>query len=351
MQQKFADKLRCPVSKEKLDLNVFEKTQRVYKGETREEIISAIFFSPNGFFYPVIDGVPRLQLESFLEYKEFCLKHVSSYDERKQKLMNEFGFIIKQSIRRNINTKKSFGFEWGLFKYNADTTWGWTKDARKERFLKEIGTTTENVKGKTLIDIGCGNGVLTSGISEFGIETVGLDATRSIERAFKFNENPDAHYVQGDLQMPPFARESFDIVYSTGVIHHTNNTELSFSCISELLKKEGTIYIWLYHPIKQFKHNAILFLRKFTKHLPLWLQYILYLVLFVPQAMIRHKLGGTKRTWREQLIDYFDVLSPEFRFEHTMEEVDTWLTKRNYSKGTKSIDTHYGFGAYAVKNA
>lgn len=351
MQIKITEKLCCPVSKQPMELNVVEKTQRVYKGETREEIISAMFFSLNGFFYPVIDGVPRLQLESFLEYSDFCRLHVSNYDERKQKLFSEFGYLIRQSIRRNINTKKSFGFEWGLFKYNADTTWGWTKDARKQRFLSELNTTEDQLKGKSLLDVGCGNGVLTSGISELGIEAIGIDATRSVERAYKFNENPDAHYVQGDLQMPPFRRESFDIVYSTGVIHHTNNTELSFSCISELLNKNGTIYIWLYHPIKQFKHNAILFLRKFTKHLPLWLQYYLYLILFVPQAMLRNMISKKKRSWREQLIDYFDVLSPEFRFEHTMEEVDTWLAKRNYSKGNKTIDTFYGFGMYAVKNA
>ena len=202
------------------------------------------------------------------------------------------------------------------------------------------------MKGRSLVDIGCGNGVLTSGIAEFGMETYGIDVSLSVERAYEFNQNINAQFLQADLQNPPFANGTFDIVYSTGVIHHTNNTELSFSCISPLLKPSGRLYIWLYKPEKDFRHNFLISLRKITNKMPIWMQYVFYLTCLVPQGMIKEIIRGKKITWREQLINYFDVLSPEFRYEHTPEEVTLWYLKRNFSNINITIKEYLGFGIF-----
>jgi SAM-dependent methyltransferase len=108
-----------------------------------------------------------------------------------------------------------------------------------------------------------------------------------IENACVNNKNVNSHFIQGDLQNPPFQLEMFDIVYSTGVIHHTNNTELSFSCISPLVKPKGRLYVWLYKPEKDLRHRLIVKIRKVTNKLPIWLQYILYLTFLVPWGLFK----------------------------------------------------------------
>ncbi|MBL4716033.1 MAG: hypothetical protein COC01_09970 [Bacteroidetes bacterium] len=349
MQQSILQYLRCPVSQEPLELKIYEENERSYNDETVKEITAGLLSSPNGFIYPIVNGVPRMQMESFLEFGDFIKKHHDNYKDVKSDLQKRFGFIIKQGVKKHRKVKQSFGMEWSIFDYDKDKTWIFGRDERKERFLKEINANTEDLKGKFSIDVGCGNGVLTSAISEFGLISFGIDVSDSIERAYENNTQLNVHYIQADLQNLPFQTQFFDLIYSSGVIHHTNNTELSFSCIAEFIKPAGKLYVWLYHPIDNLKHHALNRLRSFTNKLPLKIQYLLYLIFLVPQALVKARLKGIKRNWREQLINFFDVLSPEFRFEHTIEEVETWYLKREFTKPEVTINEYYGFGLHGTK--
>ena len=51
--------------------------------------------------------------------------------------------------------------------------------------------------------------------------------------------------------------------------------------------------------------------------------------------------------WREQLINFYDGLSPPYRFEHTQDEVRRWLAKREFVGTRCSVDEYWGFGMYA----
>jgi 2-polyprenyl-3-methyl-5-hydroxy-6-metoxy-1,4-benzoquinol methylase/uncharacterized protein YbaR (Trm112 family) len=346
MQSKLLNKLCCPVNKDNIELITINACEKQYNEGNIEECMDGILISESGWIYPVIDGVPRMHIDSFLNHGDFLRKHHKDYEKLKDTLLKNYSYIINKAVKKTKKTRKSFGQEWKIYKYNTDKTWGFTKDSRKKRFLEEINMTAEQLKGKTLLDVGCGNGVLTSALAEFGMETFGMDVSASVERAYENNKNINAHYVQADLQNPPFRLNSMDIVYSTGVLHHTDNTELSFSCITPLVKQGGRVYIWLYKPEKDLRHRFLVNLRKVTNKLPIWMQYILYLVFLVPQGMIKERLRGKKINWREQLVNYFDSLSHEFRYEHTPQEVEMWFRKRNFSNINTSIVEYLGFGMY-----
>lgn len=351
MQEKILHDLCSPIDKKELKLVIFKNHKKHYSTGEFEECLEGVLLSDNDWMFPIVNGVPRMQLDAFLEYGNFLKNSYKEYDNKKSKLLNSYSKVIKDAIKKTKKTKKSFGQEWSIFKYDNDTTWGFTAESRKKRFLDELNMAPEELKGKKLFDVGCGNGVLTSALSDFGMKTFGIDVSPSIESAYLNNKNADTQFVQGDLQNPPFKISSMDIVYSTGVLHHTNNTELSFSCITPLVKPNGRLYIWLYRPEKDLRHNLLINARKITNKLPIWLQYFVYLVFLVPQGMIKEILRGKKITWREQLINYFDVLSCEFRYEHTTEEVSVWYSKRDFHNLNVTITEYLGFGIYGDKLA
>ncbi len=55
------------------------------------------------------------------------------------------------------------------------------------------------------------------------------------------------HFVQMNLFRPAFQPESFHLVISNGVLHHTSDPFLAFRSISRLVKPGGYILVGLYH--------------------------------------------------------------------------------------------------------
>ncbi len=52
--------------------------------------------------------------------------------------------------------------------------------------------------------------------------------------------------VRADLLNLPFEAESFDLIYSLGVLDHTPDPRASFLALARLLKPGGRIVIWVY---------------------------------------------------------------------------------------------------------
>jgi ubiquinone/menaquinone biosynthesis C-methylase UbiE len=107
-----------------------------------------------------------------------------------------------------------------------------------------------SMKDKEVLEIGHGQGCDLMHAAMAGARVHGIDLTLNHHEICKryfaaFNLPVDLHLGNaGDL---PFKSESMDIVYSLGVLHHTDNT---VRCISEayrVLKPGGTFKMALYH--------------------------------------------------------------------------------------------------------
>src|SRR5262249_51781033 len=76
---------------------------------------------------------------------------------------------------------------------------------------------------------------------------VGVDLSAAVEAAAaNLADRPNAWILQADIGALPFARESFDAIFSIGVLHHTPDARAHFARLIELLKPGGDIAIWLY---------------------------------------------------------------------------------------------------------
>ena len=108
--------------------------------------------------------------------------------------------------------------------------------------------------GGRLLEIGCGMGTDLLQFARGGAICTGADLTpRSIEitrhRFAVYDEC--GSFLITDGERLPFAEESFDVVYSNGVLHHTPDTARAISEIHRVLKPDGVAKVMLY-----YKHSV-----------------------------------------------------------------------------------------------
>lgn len=342
MQERMLTFLRCPVTRSPLRLVPLAGSVEG-KGHMAPVISEAILFAAEDWFFPVTGGIPRLTVEAFLDYEDFFRRHLPDYADKRRHLESKYAGLIAYVRKKNKKTKESFSREWSLYDYREDRTWNAGEEDMLQRFLQETNETPESLQGKMIFDAGCGNGQLDTLIARQGTTVIAMDLSLSIERAFLQNTHPDAWYIQGDVQFPPLAFSLFDIVHSSGVLHHTNNTELSFSCLSACVRPGGKCSIWLYHPRKDRMHRLFNTFRVFFTPLPAGLRYFLLLITIYPVSFLIKKIKGSRQNRREMIIDILDWFTPEYRWEHQPDEVSAWLTKRGYQSVRVTTTDTFGF--------
>ena len=108
----------------------------------------------------------------------------------------------------------------------------------------------QNFPDARLLEVGCGMGTDLLQFSRGGARCVGIDLTpRSIEitqHRFKLYGAQGAFMIS-DGEHLPFLDESFDVVYSNGVLHHTPDTEGAIREVHRVLRPGGVAKVMLYH--------------------------------------------------------------------------------------------------------
>ncbi len=349
MQESLLTLLRCPVTRTALTVKVLKRADKIFNGESVNIIDEAVLYAAEDWFYPVIKGIPRLNVEAFIDYDVFLKSADDQYSNLKENLVQKYGGLVKYTVKKNKRTKESFANEWSVYNYEKDNTWNADNDTMVSRFLKETGETTATLKHKIIFDAGCGNGKLETLIAADCASIIGMDFSTSIEDAYTRNDFLNVHFIQGDVQFPPLAFNYFDIVHCSGVLIHTNNAELSFSCIEPTVKDGGKLSVWLYHPGKDLIHRIFNVIRKVTSKLPLTFQYYLYIVTILPVSYCIKRMKGNKQNLREMMVSILDWFTPEFRSEHEHTEATSWFYKRGYTKISITTVDKFGFNIVGEK--
>ena len=124
----------------------------------------------------------------------------------------------------------------------------------EHRYKKEwhIPTAADfaNSKNLSVLEVGCGLGTDGAQFAKAGAKYTGIDLTDAAvdlaKRRFELFNLPGTFRV-ADAERLLFANNSFDIVYSHGVLHHTPDTAAAVREIHRVLRPGGKAVIMLYH--------------------------------------------------------------------------------------------------------
>ncbi|NNN06034.1 MAG: class I SAM-dependent methyltransferase [Elusimicrobia bacterium] len=119
----------------------------------------------------------------------------------------------------------------------------------KEPFIADFARFSEQ-RGKRVLEVGFGAGTDFVRFARAGAVLTGIDLTEHgarLVRARLAHEGLSADIHVGDAENLPFADGTFDLVYSWGVIHHTEDTPRAAREIARVVKPGGRVCVMVYH--------------------------------------------------------------------------------------------------------
>lgn len=258
-------------------------------------------------------------------------------------------FVSK--INKHDKTALSFGFAWKAFwngLFDKTTIFGLDLSDTADYFLNSLGLTVGDIKNVKIMDAGTGSGRIPMCIQNMDCQVYAVDIHQGLPFvAEKFDKVSNVFFVQAELLNLPFKNGYFDVVWCSGVLHHTPDPKEAFQSIASKVKGGGRLFVSVYgkdlHHYRVFRH-----LLPFARRLPPSIIYILSASLAVPLyvafntslVMVKalrenekppYKFLGfsientTYKTYSSIVLNLFDQLHPEFQSEHSVEEVKGWF--------------------------
>lgn len=105
-------------------------------------------------------------------------------------------------------------------------------------------------RDRSVLEIGCGNGADGAMFAMHGARYTGVDLTaEAIDKTRRHfaAEGLSGSFQQENCERLSFADESFDMVYSFGVLHHTPSPQRAVDEVYRVLKPGGKARVMLYH--------------------------------------------------------------------------------------------------------
>ena len=238
-------------------------------------------------------------------------------------------------------TKSAYDLQWNRFRILRP-------DEDRATFANRTGLDPASLDGLRVLDAGCGMGRYLRIAGEAGASVTGIDLSGAVVAARELTKDlPNVAIVRGDLLRPPFSSETFDHIYSLGVLDHTPNPKAAFLSLARGLKPGGRIVVWVY-PRERTALEAIMNLhRAVSSRLPLgvlmglsnlmapvggWKRWLMASrhrpISRLGVALNLLTIGVSMHPDREvRVCDTLDWYAPKYLSRHTYNEVASWFAE------------------------
>ncbi|MCC6763113.1 MAG: methyltransferase domain-containing protein [Deltaproteobacteria bacterium] len=337
MRRRLLDLIVCPRCHCALDLRAYTSDGR---GSAEEEVLDGLLRcgSCSGEF-PVIGGVPRLLEPRLLRrmaprYPEYFRAHprLLGDDDGDEHVLAD---TLESFTRQRLDLPPP----------GPALVAQWHRNFR--RYVD--GTIGEGaLRGKLVLDVGCGFGrhMYVAGLE--GAEVVGVDLSGGVDRAYAVNRRRTrCHVVQANVLDRPFRDGVFDVVWSFGVLHHMPDPAAGFRAIVPFARPDGgTVVVWVYGYAGMTWSYRLSHMRALHRVTRRWsgpararastvVAAILSALYWEPLgAMRRAGLGGIVRRmpltdyidhpWRTRIAGVHDRLSTPITHFHDLRELSDW---------------------------
>jgi uncharacterized protein YbaR (Trm112 family)/SAM-dependent methyltransferase len=358
MKPRALDLLVCPIDKTPLEPVVWESIPvelskdniarierlRLDPAKFSTEIKTGVLVNhARKIMYPIHAGIPRMLVFPTDVARKFSQQHAQRIARELPGLSTpqESGMPDEQTVLR------TFSSEWVNHGWDEQSYWGVRPAALYESMKYLLDLPNRSVKEKLVLEVGIGVGGIADYMTrEQECELVGVDLSYAVDPAYMhFGANVFLHIVQASAFHLPFRENSFDLVYSQGVLHHTFSTKTAFDRICKLPNHGGRLYVWLYNDNTdqlQLHRRVIPLMEKVIRplcwRLPETLQTLtllpIVLLYLAHQNLYKKRIGSDYVSigFRGALHAARDRFTPRYAHHHTEAEVSSWFSQAEYTE-------------------
>lgn len=164
----------------------------------------------------------------------FCKRNIS------KELVSKFYYC--ENCQVAIRSEKDMPSV-GVGKTIYDIDWVKVQNSSKIKHIKvkKISRLIKKLKGiKTILDIGCGTGILVDMLNKKGFHADGIDSS---EDAIRFAQsNKKGNFIFSDVNSFNSSKK-YDLIVSTQLIEHLRDPRIFLQCVKKVLKKGGLLLI------------------------------------------------------------------------------------------------------------
>lgn len=160
----------------------------------------------------------------------------------------------------------SFGFQWNLHRQAQLDSYSGLPISKSRLF--SVSEWDEDLTGQSLLECGSGAGRFTEVLLQTGAQVYSFDYSDAVDANYKNNgSNTNLTLFQASIYDIPLPQASFDKVVCLGVIQHTPDPELSFTCLSKMVRPGGELVIDVYADTLAARMQWYYFLRPITRRM------------------------------------------------------------------------------------
>lgn len=204
----------------------------------------------------------------------------------------------------------------------------------------------DDFRGKTVLDAGCGPGHHMRLVAPVAQQVTGLDLNTADLARQLLADLPNTRLVEGDIvhYQPD---EPFDIVYSIGVIDHTDSPDASFASLHRLTRPGGLTMVWVWsqegnalmsngiEPMRAalLKNRGRATVEGVARFLTAVLYPIVYSVYQLPLAFLPYYdyfANFRKLSFDRNALNVFDKLNAPYTEFISRERIERWFNPRDY---------------------